>query len=212
MTRHIPLQRVFAFAALTICTSWAYAQQMGDLQLSSSKISPGQSISMALAVDFSNAKTPLCAIEVNYGDGNSETLRVEQSMLRNNQLPLQHTYHNEGNYTLRIEGRTMFRGFKTAMACQGPSLVRSLTVTAYKAKTQQDTPQPKAKVQAKAKAQQPKPKAPQQDTHKASPPVAPSAPVKAPVKAPEKAAVKPAPLPTAKPDAPAKKKPVIKPF
>lgn len=199
MPRHIHLQRLFVFAVLTIGTSWAHAQKMGELQLSSSKIPLGQSVSLALAIDFSTANNPLCAVEISYGDGTSETVRVEPSKLRNNQLFLQHVYQSSGNYTLRVEGKAMFRGFKTAMACQGAPLERSLTVAAYQSASQQA---------AKAKPQ-PKPKAQRNNTHKAST----SEPFAAPAKVPDKAATK-APLsPTAKPDAPVKKKPpVIKPF
>ena len=185
------LKKRLLLAALAVAAPWAGAQTMSNLQLSSSSIHPGESVSIGLDIDFSTAKPPLCALEIRYGDGSSEQRRVEARDLNNGRLILQHSYQNAGTYVLRVEGKTMFRGFKTAMACLGASLERTVTVANTKAA---------APAAGKVKPNQPTRKRAQASRQEAE------------TAAPSRQRVEPiAPMPASKP-APAKKKPVIKPF
>lgn len=186
------LKKRLLLAALAVAAPWAGAQTMSNLQLSSSSIHPGEAVSIAVDVDFSTANPPLCALEVHYGDGSSEQRRVEARELNNGRLILQHSYQNAGTYVLRVEGKTMFRGFKTAMACHGASLERTLTVGSTN----------KAAAQAEGRV---KPRQPARKRAQTSRQEAEAAP-------PSRQRVEPiAPMPASKPE-PAKKKPVIKPF
>jgi hypothetical protein len=186
-------------AALALGASALGAQTMGNLQLGSSSIAPGEAVTVSVDVDFSSGNTPLCAIEVNYGDGSTEHRRVEARELNNGRLFLQHSYQSAGVYTLRIEGKTMFRGFKTAMACHGASLERSVTVGRVSRSA--------APVQSSSPAAtRDKPRQPAtRERHQAA------KPQHAPAAAPKPNSPAPAPAPAA-PAAPAKKKPVIAPF
>ena len=185
------LKKRLLLAALAVAAPWAGAQTMSNLQLSSSSIHPGESVSIGLDIDFSTAKPPLCALEIRYGDGSSEQRRVEARDLNNGRLILQHSYQNAGTYVLRVEGKTMFRGFKTAMACLGASLERTVIVANTKAA---------APAAGKVKPSHPTRKRVQASRQEAE------------TAAPSRQRVEPiAPMPASKP-APAKKKPVIKPF
>ena len=57
-----------------------------------------------------------CAILLNYGDGNSEQIRVESD---NSTLNFSHAYKTTGNYKLTVEGKALFRGLKSVFGCKG---------------------------------------------------------------------------------------------
>lgn len=66
-----------------------------------------------------------CNLLVNYGDGNSENIRVEAGKTP---VKIAHTYDTVGNFAISAEGKTKFRGFNTLGGCSGSHGAVALTV------------------------------------------------------------------------------------
>lgn len=67
-----------------------------------------------------------CGVEVSWGDGQSDGLRIssEQAQLA------EHVYAKEGNYVIAVSGKMIFRGIGSAFPCLGASQAIALLVGA----------------------------------------------------------------------------------
>ena len=73
---------------------------------------------VALTFDGKRFDNP-CGIEVNWGDGAVEKVRVEKDFFKNG-FKLQHNYPKANQtYELVINGKFIFRGLKTLASCPG---------------------------------------------------------------------------------------------
>ena len=73
---------------------------------------------VALTFDGKRFDNP-CGIEVNWGDGVVEKVRIEKDFYKNG-FTLQHNYPNANQtYELVINGKFIFRGLKTLASCPG---------------------------------------------------------------------------------------------
>ncbi len=57
-----------------------------------------------------------CGLLINFGDDNSQYVRVEKNDFL---LKLTHTYDRIGNFPISAEGKMEFRGFNTVLPCSG---------------------------------------------------------------------------------------------
>jgi len=108
----------FASLILFCVFATAHAQKLAGVRVETSNLTVDQPAQ--ITVHFTEPENFItCGLLINFGDGGSEHIRVEK-----NQLPLQltHTYKQAGNFPITVEGKTQFRGFKTAGACTGSTL------------------------------------------------------------------------------------------
>ena len=66
-----------------------------------------------------------CAVLVNYGDGQTQHIRVDAD---NPILKTSHTYSNSGNFSVSVEGKILIDGLKSVFSCSGNRQVTTLTV------------------------------------------------------------------------------------
>ena len=89
------------------------AEQVKDyrLQPSAGEATIGQSVEFVVS-RAANGET--CAVQIDYGDGSSKSLRLEAGQKRASDT---HVYARTGNYGVTLDGKVQFRGLKTALAC-----------------------------------------------------------------------------------------------
>lgn len=120
----------YYFAPLILFAfSSASALELIGVSVEPSEIAVGKQIQ--ITIDFKGQENQenkaRCGILVNFGDGGSEYIRVEEAKLP---LKLDHTYDRIGNFPLSAEGQTQFRGFNTTFACSGSSRSAAVNVRA----------------------------------------------------------------------------------
>jgi len=117
----------FLFAA-AFCND-LLAQEIQGIRVVQTRIATGAPLLIQIDFNNSNAGNPNCGLEINFGDGDTSTVRVGANGPQDFPLKLTHSYKSPGQYALRAEGKGIFRGLKSALACGGS--VAQLTVTAF---------------------------------------------------------------------------------
>lgn len=119
--------RHFLAAACTLVSLQAGAQTLvSAAALVPELITAGEP--MALSLELSpppEGQRTRCGLIVTYGDGATIEYRVEDV---SRPFQIGHTYAMPGNFQVKVEGKTLFRGLNTAMACGGAALTFSITV------------------------------------------------------------------------------------
>lgn len=98
---------------------YATSQTLTKLSSDASKVLVGGEVSLQADLDPRPDGQPWCGLEVKFGDGNSQIVRVGENGLKDIPVKLTHTYAEPGEYSVLAEGKSIFRGFKSAAPCSG---------------------------------------------------------------------------------------------
>lgn len=99
----------------------AFSQEISSLTLKNDKVSIGEAVSIILGLKNGASTNTYCGLELNFGDGVIETIRVQQNAQNMTSIDLAHTYTNPGRYTINVEGKFHFQGISSAIPCSGQS-------------------------------------------------------------------------------------------
>lgn len=99
----------------------AFSQEISSLTLKADKVSIGEAVSIILGLKNGASTNAYCGLELNFGDGVIETIRVQQNAQNMTSIDLAHTYTNPGRYTINVEGKFHFQGISSAIPCSGQS-------------------------------------------------------------------------------------------
>lgn len=145
---------VSALALIGLSSSPSLAQDSSRnfAAVTNAKIS-GKTVEVGTPVTVSlefNVPQPWCGLEINWGDGQVDTVRVGHE--NNNQFPLQlsHTYQSPGKFNLKIVGKDISRGLRSASACEGLPQQTIVTVESTQQKAEVD----RAKAEADRRARE----------------------------------------------------------
>ena len=81
---------------------------------------------VTITLEFDSPR-PWCGLEVQWGDGAEDTVRVGHEKFNNFPLQITHTYKTPGQFLLKIVGKNISRGLRSATPCGG--LPKETTVT-----------------------------------------------------------------------------------
>jgi hypothetical protein len=110
------------FVAVWLCVPQVLvAQTLAKVSFDQKRVAINQAVSVR--VDFQNAEKPWCGLRINFGDGDTRDVRVEEVP-----LSLTKAYAAAGTYTLSLEGKTLIRGIKSAAPCGGELSSEQLVV------------------------------------------------------------------------------------
>ncbi len=96
----------------------ARAQSLTGVRVETPQPQPGKPLVILVDIDKADNDNITCGAVINFGDGNTRDLRIEGATFP---LRVDHIYAAPGNFAVTIEGKTLFRGLRTAGACGGPS-------------------------------------------------------------------------------------------
>lgn len=109
-------------ALFALIAAAAQAQTLLDAKVEPARAQPGQSVK--LTANFGNADNPNCGVRVNWGDGQTQYVKINQT--KDVPLVAQHSYAKPGSYTVMVEPKTQGISLK----CVGTSQQAALTVVA----------------------------------------------------------------------------------
>lgn len=128
MLPHRILKALMFAATLTACSLGAHAQDISGFKLSHSRVGVKSVVSGQVDFDLKDLPNPNCGIEVSYGDGNSEDIRVGHNGPGDFPHKFSRSYANPGTYVLKISGKFIRRGLRSAAACGGETRQLTLVV------------------------------------------------------------------------------------
>lgn len=92
------------------------AAAVSAAKISEKKAEVGTPVNVSL--EF-NTPQPWCGLEIQWGDGSEDTVRVGHANYNKFPLQLIHTYTAPGQFVLKVIGEQIIRGFKSASPCEG---------------------------------------------------------------------------------------------
>jgi hypothetical protein len=99
-----------------------WAQQLVGFKAEKERVSIGEPVQLVLSLK-QQRDLVWCGLHVDFGDGETRDVRVEQ-----NPLTLTKQYHRAGYFMPKVEPKTLPRGLKTAWACDGNLQTASVQV------------------------------------------------------------------------------------
>lgn len=106
-----------SFFARTAC-----AQEISGFQLTPQQASVGQVVSVDVQFTPVSGGT-WCGLRLDFGDGEVREIRVDK-----NSINATKQYAQPGRYTLRVEGKNVIRGLKSAASCGGSPRIATLNI------------------------------------------------------------------------------------
>jgi hypothetical protein len=94
------------------------AQILNSASLSKNPVPINEEFAVVVQLTPNN-NTVWCGLRVEYGDGRTQEIRVGSEGFQSLPLKLTHRFVGSGEYNIRIFGRYLSRGLKSANACEG---------------------------------------------------------------------------------------------
>ncbi len=108
--------------------SGAYAQEIKNIKIDKKKLITGEQSEIVVDFNFPNPSVRYCGIEIHFGDGNSREARVGLNGEQDFPFKLTYAYENQGTFNLRVIGKYVSRGFRSAGPCDGDPKEIQVTV------------------------------------------------------------------------------------
>lgn len=115
---------VLCFSSLPLAVN---AQQLVRLEANRTQVYPGEIVEFELQLDRSNSAS-YCGALIDKGDGSVENVRIGDKGNADFPYRFIHQYRTPGTFVVKIDGRTIVRGLKTATGCAGSVKTVSITV------------------------------------------------------------------------------------
>jgi hypothetical protein len=122
------VQSLVAITFVAVVSASSHAQEIVALKIEQAKLSPNIPISIQVDFNLANVQQAYCGLEISFGDGDTRTVRAGMNGAQDFPLKLTHSYANPGKYVVKVEGKSVIRGLKSAGACQGASKQLSLMI------------------------------------------------------------------------------------
>lgn len=108
----------YLIVALGFFSMQSYAQKIdfAKSEIDVASVNSPVSIFVGFAGDVESYN---CGLEISYGDGSKELIRVVNDEVKFGQIMRTHLYQGGGQYTITVGGKMIFRGIKTVAPCVG---------------------------------------------------------------------------------------------
>lgn len=117
--------RTLFFIFLGVFPFCASAQELARVQADRSQALVGQKVEIVVDIIRQGTRGFYCGFTLSMGDGNTRDVRVTEKDIP---FRISHTYTNAGSFPITVEGKTLIRGLKTAVACAGGTRSTAVTV------------------------------------------------------------------------------------
>lgn len=103
-----------------------WAQTITGISANVTTANMKEPVRVTVNLDLPPDKSPWCGLALTYGDGSRSEHRIEDKK----DLPfvVSHGFANPGPYTIRVEGKGLIRGLRSASACDGSSMTVAISV------------------------------------------------------------------------------------
>ena len=128
-------QRSWRAGVATAVAAWgllalvplAQAQKIQTVRLMQPQVRLGDEIQLLVSLQPTGSMIR-CGLEVDFGNGDTRTLRVGENGESDLQQVVRYAYFNPGKYTLSLKGVLLVRGLKSALACEGKPFQQEVLV------------------------------------------------------------------------------------
>lgn len=106
---------------LVLCApaSEVFAQEIVSITASSKQVIVGADVDLLLTMKPSATGTNNCAVLVDFGNGDSQYVRVTSNNEADLKVPMKVRFTAAGNFTIAAAGKLMVRGLNTLGPCDG---------------------------------------------------------------------------------------------
>ena len=112
------------FSALIFTSEGALSQELLAIRATPREVGIGQPV--VIEFDFKpQINNSFCGLLVNFGDGTTEYVRIEQEKLP---ISLTRQYAAAGPIVIQADGKTQFQGLRSLFSCQGSAKSVAITV------------------------------------------------------------------------------------
>jgi hypothetical protein len=118
---------------LLLNASMAYAQEILTFSVESEKIIEGtEAVFQVKFAPSSPSANVWCGLKIEFGNGESNNIRVGENGDKDMTLTIKHKYPNAGTYNASVMGVYMVRGLKSAVGCTGSKKSLQMSISARK--------------------------------------------------------------------------------
>ena len=115
------------FLSSVVFVGGAIGQELIGIKIEPAEATVGKPVQITVDLKASTVTNGACGLVINFGDGTSQAIRVE-----NNSLPvaITRTYSGVGAVSVVAEGKLYVRGLRSVLGCFGPNQSIALNVRA----------------------------------------------------------------------------------
>jgi len=126
---------------LILCApaSEVFAQEIVSITANNKQVIVGTDVDLLLTMKPSSTGTNNCAVLVDFGNGDSQYVRVTSNNEADLKVPLKVRFTAAGNFTIAAKGKLMVRGLNTLGPCDGD---KSETIAVSEPKVEPPAPAP----------------------------------------------------------------------
>lgn len=121
-----PVIRHLSAIGLASASCLTFAQNITRLDALQNRIPQGSQATVM--VEFKSDKSPWCGLNISWGNGEEQDLRIGDDDKKTSPLTLTRTYPSPGLYTIVPKGKYLQRGLKSASACDVSARPIQITV------------------------------------------------------------------------------------
>lgn len=113
-------------AVLILGSNLVIAQEIKSATFASPQAAMGSAVDMTIVFQSTPGVQPWCGLLIEWGDGGKANIRIGDDNFKTSPFTLSHKYIGTGTFNAVVKGDLMFRGLKTAKACDG--VLKSATI------------------------------------------------------------------------------------
>jgi hypothetical protein len=104
----------------------APAQTITQVSFSQTRVAQGSQVT--LLIEFRSSQAPWCGLNLNWGNGEEQDLRIGDDDRKNSPVAVTRTFNSAGTFTVQARGKFLTRGLKSAPACEVSAMPVRITV------------------------------------------------------------------------------------
>lgn len=121
--------KIISLALFATACQTSLAQTITKLTLEKDRVIPNENVT--ILIDYESTKTPWCGLNIAWGNGVEQDLRVGDDDNKSKPLRIKNSYSSFGTYMIVVTGRSLRRGLFSASECE--VLVKPIKVTVFDA-------------------------------------------------------------------------------
>lgn len=119
---------LFSCLALGATSRLSYAQELSAIHIDNPTVDIDSAVNFQIDFNSLGIANPYCGVEINFGDGESQQIRVGANGARDFPYKGSHSYKNAGNYNVSVSGVFIARGLRSAAPCSGKGISAKIVV------------------------------------------------------------------------------------
>lgn len=147
LTQQLRMISKLLAGSLAFAFTTANAQTLQRIEIDPAQ--PGTNTSVTVLIHYTPGEQNFCGLTLDMGNGQSQSIRIGHEQDTSSPIRRTVVFNNPGNYIIRVEGRFLSRGLRSAAACSGNPQPLAINVVDLQAENNR-----RAELEAQQKAQE----------------------------------------------------------